>query len=67
MNEYNKENKVQIKAKEIVDLVEGVPTYGGHHLEKIASYGDPTCVSFPIPQVQSTNLSFVGLETFCRL
>lgn len=50
-----------------MDLVEGIPTYGGHHLEKLASYGDPSCISFPIPQIQSTNLSFVGLETFCRL
>ena len=34
--------------------------------ERLAHYGDPSYIAFPIPMQQSNsaNLSFVGLETF---
>lgn len=57
--------KSKVTVEEVRGLIEGETKFGGAHLEKFARYGDARRIPFPIPQVHSTNITLVGLETHC--
>ena len=50
------------------ELVSGEQRPNGAFLERLASFGNPENIAFPIPlqQEKTANMSFVGLETFIK-
>ena len=73
VDEWNRKNHFKLEegeqplnADDFADQFLGKHSHGGVLLEKLASYGDPSEIAYPIPlqQVKNANMSFTGLTTF---